>query len=383
MSLKSLQSKINIPADGAWGPGTFRAAMAYYKLTPARAAHFFGQTSHETGGFKAFSENLNYNAAGLKSIFKKYFPDDATANRYARQPEKIANRVYASRMGNGNEASGDGWRYRGRGALQLTGKDNYRAFADYCKRPDVMSNPDIVATELAFESAMFFFERNKLWTICDQGITDAAILALTKRINGGTHGLADRVEKTKKYFTWTAGTAPVAATPTVAATANPTLVVTPDMQLSPHFKLSEFTKSDTAIRKRIDNTPGPEHAANLKKVCEKILEPVRNHFGKPVRINSGYRGPALNAAVGGSSKSQHCNGQAVDFEIDGLPNPQLAQWVANNCEFDQIILEFYDPKEGPNSGWVHASYAEGANRKQTLTAVTVNDKTVYKPGFVV
>jgi hypothetical protein len=156
------------------------------------------------------------------------------------------------------------------------------------------------------------------------------------------------------------------------------------MQLSEHFNLKEFTKSETAIRKRIDNTPSPQHASNLKLVCEKILEPVRKHFGKPVRINSGYRGPALNAAVGGSSKSQHCNGEAVDFEIDGLPNPELAKWVSENCDFDQIILEFYDPKEGPNSGWVHASIKrDGSNRKQKMTAVTINGKTVYKPGFVV
>jgi putative chitinase len=380
MSLKSLQQKIGIAADGAWGPGTFKAAMAYYKLSPVRAAHFFAQTAHETGGFKAFGENLNYSAKGLRGIFGKYFPTDALAAQYERKPEKIANRVYASRMGNGPEASGDGWRYRGRGALQLTGKDNYKAFADYCKRPDVMSNPDIVATELAFESAMFFFERNKLWAICDQGITDAAILALTKKINGGTHGLADRSEKTKKYIGWATSAAPA---PVAAPKPASTLTVTPDMQLSEHFKLSEFTKSETAIRKRIDNTPGPDHASNLKNVCEKILEPVRKHFNKPVRINSGYRGPALNAAVGGSSKSQHCNGEAIDFEIDGLPNPELAKWVSENCEFDQIILEFYDPKEGPNSGWVHASYTtKGSNRKQKLTAVTVNGKTVYKPGFV-
>jgi len=384
MSLKSLQQKIGIAADGAWGPGTFKAAMAYYKLTPNRAAHFFAQTAHETGGFKAFSENLNYSATGLMGIFKKYFPDATTAAKYERKPEAIANRVYASRMGNGNEASGDGWRYRGRGALQLTGKDNYKAFADYCKRPDVMSNPDLVAGELAFESAMFFFERNKLWAICDQGITDAAILALTKKINGGTHGLDDRSKKTKDYIKWTSGAAPApVATVAAAKPAAPALAVTPDMQLSEHFKLSEFTKSETAIRKRIDNTPGPEHAQNLKNVCEKILEPVRKHFGKPVRINSGYRGPALNAAVGGSSKSQHCNGEAIDFEIDGLANPELAKWVSENCEFDQIILEFYDPKEGPNSGWVHASYTtKGPNRKQKLTAVTVNGKTVYKPGFL-
>ena len=397
MSLKALQQKIGIAADGSWGEGTLRAAAAYYKLSPARAAHFFGQTAHETGGFKAFSENLSYGAKGLMGIFKKYFPDAATAAKYERKPEAIANRVYASRMGNGPESSGDGWKYRGRGALQLTGKDNYAAFAKYCNRSDVMTNPDLVATELAFESAMFFFERNKLWSICDQGITDAAILSLTKKINGGTHGLDDRKNKTKTYHMQlsapTKTTAPlvteskgIVVPPPAQLTsiAKPAVTsVSSEMQLSKHFNLKEFTKSETAIRKRIDNTPNLEHTNNLKLVCENLLEPVREHFGKPVRINSGYRGPALNTAVGGSAKSQHCNGEAVDFEIDGLANPELAKWVAENCDFDQIILEFYDPKEGPNSGWVHASYSKGKNRKQKLTAVTVSGKTVYKPGFVV
>ena len=393
MSLSSLQKKIGVAADGSWGPGTLRAAATYYKLSPARAAHFFGQTAHETGGFKAFSENLNYGAKGLRGIFGKYFKTDAEALKYERKPEAIANRVYASRMGNGAESSGDGWKYRGRGALQLTGKSNYEAFAKYCNRPDVMTNPDLVATELAFESAMFFFERNKLWAICDQGVTDATILSISKKINGGTHGLEDRKAKTKTYFSQLSApagaapkvVAPVAAKPAAAPAPVAAAVgkVSANMQLSEHFNLKEFTKSETAIRKRIDNTPNSVHATNLKAVCEKILEPVRNHFGKPVRINSGYRGPALNAAVGGSSKSQHCNGEAVDFEIDGLANPELAKWVAANCEFDQIILEFYDPKEGPNSGWVHASYSAGKNRKQKLTAVTENGKTVYKPGFVV
>ena len=199
MSLKSLQEKIGVTADGAFGPGTLKAAMTFYKLTPVRAAHFFAQTAHETGGFKAFSENLNYSAQGLQGIFGKYFPGTLEES-YARQPEKIANRVYASRMGNGDEASGDGWKYRGRGALQLTGKSNYEAFAKYLGTDEVVTNPDLVATKYAFESAMFFFERNKLWAICDQGINDAAILALTKRINGGTHGLEDRKEKTYKYY---------------------------------------------------------------------------------------------------------------------------------------------------------------------------------------
>lgn len=200
MSLKSLQEKIGVPADGAFGPGTMKAAMKFYKFTPDRAAHFFAQTAHESGNFKAFSENLNYGAKGLLGIFKKYFPTEAKALEYERKPEKIANLVYANRMGNGDEASGDGYKFRGRGALQLTGKDNYKAFSDYLKQPEIMDNPDLVATKYSFESAIFFFDKNKLWAICDQGVNDASILALTKRINGGTHGLDDRKEKTKKYY---------------------------------------------------------------------------------------------------------------------------------------------------------------------------------------
>jgi putative chitinase len=199
MSLKSLQEKIGVTADGAFGPGTMKKAMEFYKLTPVRAAHFFAQTAHETGDFKAFAENLNYSADGLKGIFGKYFPGNLN-EMYARNPEKIANHVYANRMGNGTEASGDGFKFRGRGALQLTGKENYKAFSDYLKKPEIMTNPDLVATTYSFESAMFFFDKNKLWSICDQGVNDAAILALTKRINGGTNGLADRSEKTKKYY---------------------------------------------------------------------------------------------------------------------------------------------------------------------------------------
>ena len=161
MSLKSLQEKIGVGADGAFGPGTMKKAMEFYKLTPVRAAHFFAQTAHETGGFKAFSENLNYSAQGLQGIFGKYFPGNLEES-YARQPEKIANRVYADRMGNGNEASGDGWKFRGRGALQLTGKANYEAFAKYLGNDEVLTNPDTVATKYAFESAMFFLKKQAM-----------------------------------------------------------------------------------------------------------------------------------------------------------------------------------------------------------------------------
>jgi putative chitinase len=204
MSLVNLQQKIGVTADGAFGPGTLKAAAGYYKLSPNRAAHFFAQTAHESGNFKAFSENLNYGAKGLRGIFGKYFQTDAIAKAYERQPQRIANRAYANRMGNGDEASGEGFAFRGRGALQLTGKFNYKAFSDYIGRPDVMTNPDLVAGELCFESALWFFDKNKLWSICDKGINEAAIRELSSRINGSKnpHGLDDRRMKTKKYAAW-------------------------------------------------------------------------------------------------------------------------------------------------------------------------------------
>jgi putative chitinase len=199
MSIQALQTKIGVKSDGDFGPTSYKAAIKFFKLTPVRAAHLFGQTSHETGGFKIFTENLNYSVDGLQKIFGKYFPGNLETS-YAKQPEKIANRVYASRMGNGDEKSGDGWKFRGRGALQLTGKSNYQLFANSLNNQNIMENPDLVATEFAFESAIFFFNTNKLWSICDKGIDDITITALTRRVNGGTHGLADRIQKTKKFY---------------------------------------------------------------------------------------------------------------------------------------------------------------------------------------
>jgi putative chitinase len=201
MSLVKLQEKIGVTPDGSFGPKTIKAIKTYFKLTDEQTAHFCGQISHETGEFKSFSENLNYSVKGLQTTFGKYFPGNLEES-YAKQPEKIASRVYADRMGNGNEASKDGWKYRGRGAIQLTGKANYKGFSDYLKNPEIMTNPDLVATDYAFESAKYFFDKNKLWSICDKGVTDSTILSLTKRINGGTNGLDHRLELTKKYYEW-------------------------------------------------------------------------------------------------------------------------------------------------------------------------------------
>jgi putative chitinase len=166
--------------------------------TPLRLAHFLAQCSHESANFTALRENLNYSKDGLRKIFGKYFPTDALAEAYARQPEKIANKVYANRMGNGDEASGDGFRFRGRGAIQLTGKDNYKSF-DAEVQDDILANPDLVATKYPLTSAAFFFKKNNLWALCDKGATDADVTAVTKRVNGGIIGLPHRIEQFKLY----------------------------------------------------------------------------------------------------------------------------------------------------------------------------------------
>ena len=163
-----------------------------------RLAHFLAQCGHESGNFKAVSENLNYSADGLKKIFGKYFPGNLNES-YARQPEKIAARVYASRMGNGDEASKEGFKFRGRGYIQLTGKANYTNFTKFIGE-DCVANPDLVATKYPLASAAFFFDSNKLWSICDKGADDATVTAVTKRVNGGILGLQDRIKHFKEYY---------------------------------------------------------------------------------------------------------------------------------------------------------------------------------------
>ena len=163
-----------------------------------RLAHFLSQVAHESGNFKLVYENLRYSAAGLLKIFPKYFPTQELANRYAMQPQYIGNRVYANRMGNGNEASGEGYLFRGRGYLQLTGKSNYQLFSQYVNE-NCVANPDLVATKYPMDSALWYFDRNKLWTLCDANTTEA-VTSVTRRVNGGTHGLADRQAKFKTFM---------------------------------------------------------------------------------------------------------------------------------------------------------------------------------------
>ncbi len=153
------------------------------------------------------------------------------------------------------------------------------------------------------------------------------------------------------------------------------------MNLTANFTLEEMTKSETALRHDMDNTPGETEIANLKLLAENVLQPVRDHFGKGVKVNSGFRHPEVNAKVGGSKTSDHCQGQAADIEIPGVANADLAQWIVDNLDFRQVILEFYTPGI-PDSGWVHVSYVAGDNKKQVLTATKKDGKTVYLPGLV-
>ena len=166
--------------------------------TPLRLAHFLAQCGHESGGFRLTKENLNYSAKGLMGIFKKYFPTEALAKQYERKPEKIANKVYSNRMGNGAEATGEGAKYCGRGYIQLTGKDNYTAFGKSINE-DIAANPTWVAEKYALLSAAWFFSKNGLHKLADGGATDAVVTSITKRVNGGTIGLADRIKHFKEY----------------------------------------------------------------------------------------------------------------------------------------------------------------------------------------
>ena len=150
------------------------------------------------------------------------------------------------------------------------------------------------------------------------------------------------------------------------------------MKLSDNFSLNELTKSQTAERKGIDNTPSPTHQDNLKSLCEMILQPVRDHFSRVVSVSSGYRSPELCAAIGSKSTSQHARGEAADFEIFGVSNKELADWINENLTYDQLILEYWKESD-PNSGWVHCSYTNGSNRKQYLRAYKENGSTKYEP----
>ncbi|MGK4569164.1 glycoside hydrolase family 19 protein [Flavobacterium sp. 3HN19-14] len=196
--IQLFQSTHGLSADGLIGKMTLQKIKSTYKIpTDEGLAQFMGNADHESGGFEVVTENLNYSAQGLLGVFPKYF-NATTAAAYARQPEKIANRIYANRMGNGTEQSGDGWKFRGRGLMQTTGKTNYAALSKFLN-VDVTNNPDLVASTYFFDSAIFYFNSNSLWKLATT-VDDAAILKVRKAVNGGTNGLAEVNALVKKYY---------------------------------------------------------------------------------------------------------------------------------------------------------------------------------------
>lgn len=197
-ALRKLQERCGAVADGAFGKNTAKAIAEHFELNPKRAAHLLGQVVHESGTFKYTEENLNYSVDACLRVFGKYFKSEEEAKPYARNPKALADKVYGHRGGN----LGQGFAWRGRGFLQLTHRDNYRAFASDMRLPDVMDNPDLVASDYAMESAIWYFRRNNLWTICDQGVTDEVIKKVTKKVNGGYNGLDHRIKETHKIYDW-------------------------------------------------------------------------------------------------------------------------------------------------------------------------------------
>ena len=198
-AMKKLQERCGVTADGAFGPNTARAIAKHYDLSPNRAAHLLGQASHESAGFTITKENLYYSTPErIQAIWPSRFETIADAEPYAKNPQALADKVYGGRGGN----NGEGYKWRGRGFIQLTFRDSYRSFASDMRVPEVMEDPSLVETEYAFESAYWFFDKNGLFRMADNGIGTDNIKAITKRVNGGYHGLDDRIAQTKKIYGW-------------------------------------------------------------------------------------------------------------------------------------------------------------------------------------
>lgn len=200
-ALKLLQEKCGATPDGSFGPNTARAIVQHYELKPERGAHLLGQVVHESGSFRYVRENLSYSVEALMKVWPSRFASPEEAKPYARNPKKLAEKVYSGRMGN-VEGSGDASKFIGRGFLQLTGKNNYSAFASDMRIPEVLNDPSLVEKEYAFDTAIWFFDKNGLFKLADEGINDEVIKKITKRVNGGYTGLDHRNKETKKIYQW-------------------------------------------------------------------------------------------------------------------------------------------------------------------------------------
>jgi putative chitinase len=199
-ALKLLQTKCGCSPDGSFGPNTARGIVKYYELSPERGAHLLGQIVHESASFKLTRENLNYSVEAMMRVWPSRFPTEESAKPYAKNPKALAEKVYFDRMGNDTKEKAS--LYIGRGFLQLTGYNNVRSFASDMRVPEVLSNPTLLEEDYAMETAIWFFRKNNLWKICDEGVSDDVIKKLTKRINGGYTGLDHRIKETNKIYEW-------------------------------------------------------------------------------------------------------------------------------------------------------------------------------------
>lgn len=198
-ALKLLQEKCGCTPDGSFGPNTARGISSHYEWTPERGAHILGQVVHESGTFRYTRENLNYSVEAMMKVWPSRFPTVESAKPYERNAKALADKVYSGRMG---IPENEGHKWIGRGFLQLTGYNNVRAFASDMRLPEVMTDPSLLEEDYAMETAIWFFDSNKLWKICDEGVNDDTIKRLTKRINGGYTGLDHRTKETNKIYEW-------------------------------------------------------------------------------------------------------------------------------------------------------------------------------------
>ena len=202
-ALKLLQEKCGCSPDGSFGPNTARGIVKHYELSPERGAHLIGQVIHESGSFKLTRENLNYSVESMMRVWPSRFPTKESAEPYARNPKALAENVYFGRMGNDSKEKAS--LYIGRGFLQLTGFSNVKAFASDMGKPEVIEDPSLLEKEYAMDTAIWFFQKNNLWKICDEGVNDSVVKKLTKKINGGYTGLDHRIKETNKIYEWVKG----------------------------------------------------------------------------------------------------------------------------------------------------------------------------------
>ncbi|MFT3996644.1 MAG: D-Ala-D-Ala carboxypeptidase family metallohydrolase [Asticcacaulis sp.] len=355
-TLRALSPQANAQRLTLYAPALEAARAAYGIDTPRRLAHFMAQLAHESDNFRALVENLNYSAQGLYNTFPRRIGSLANAQALVAREDKksaIAEAIYGNRPELGNVNPGDGYRYIGRGFIMITGRANYTRYGELTALPLVDQPEKLEEPETAARASAAFWQAKNLNALAD----DNDLTGITRIINGGTNGLDHRkalYERAKQVW--------------------PEPVLPPSFPghtpLSTYFTLEELTQSDIAERNGIDNTPTPEHLANLRDTAQR-MDQVRTLLGQPVIVRSGYRSVALNTRIGGARSSAHLSGRAVDFVSQrfGTPLDICRRIMASDIVFDQLIYE---------GTWVHIGFSD-TPRRQALKADFSRTPTLYTP----